>query len=261
MPRALVVSLLLALAGPAPAAGDRAAIAQAVAAPDRSAADRERDAAEKPVEVLGFFGVQPGMQIADVMSGGGYYSEILARTVGPTGTVIAQNNAPYVAYAGKEANRRFAGGRLANVRRVNSELEDMKLGEGTLDLILLVMAYHDAYWIGEDWPTVDTDKFMAQLYAALKPGGIVAVVDHIAPAGSGITLIDKLHRIDPEFVRAEFQRFGFVFDGESDLLRNPADEHTKEVFDESIRRKTDRFVYRFRKQDQRVQGFSRLMQN
>lgn len=244
--RCLLSLILLSLLS-SPTSANSAAIEQAVKAPDRSAEDRERDVAEKPVEVLAFFGARPGMRVADVMSGGGYYSEILSRLVGPQGEVIAQNNKPYLAYAGEAADKRFAGGKFANVRRVDSELEDMGLGNDSLDMILLVMAYHDAYWVGKDWPKVDTDKFMAQLFAAVKPGGVVAVVDHVAAPGTGISVIDALHRIDPEFVKAEFNRAGFVFDGESDLLRNPADDHTKLVFDESVRRKTDRFIYRFRK--------------
>jgi predicted methyltransferase len=246
MLRSAVATLLLALALPA-AADIRAAIEAALAAPDRPPEDRERDLAEKPVETLTFLGLKPGMHVADVMSGGGYYSEILARAVGPQGSVIAHNNNAYFSYAGRDANRRFVGRAFPNVNRLRTELEDMELGNRTLDMILMVMSYHDAYWVGEEWPKVDTDLFMKQLFAALKPGGIVAVVDHHAPAGAGISLIDKLHRIDAEFVKAEFARYGFVFDGESELLRNPADDRTKVVFDESVRRRTDRFVFRFRR--------------
>jgi len=226
---------------------DPAIVEQAVNAPERSAEDRARDASDKPVEVLTFFGVRPGMHVADIMSGGGYYAEILSRIVGPTGEVIAQNNQPYLRYAGKEADKRFADGALKNVHRLNSELESMGLGKNTLDIVLFVMSFHDAYWVGEDWPKVDTDKFMKQLVAAVKPGGIVAVVDHVAAPGTPISAIDELHRIDPEFVKAEFKRYGFMFDGESDVLRNPADDHTKLIFDQSVRHKTDRIVFRFKK--------------
>ena len=244
----LLAGILLTLLAPTlHADSDRAAIEQAVNAPERSAQDRERDATEKPVDVLAFFGLRPGMRVADVMSGGGYYSDILSRVVGTEGEVIAQNNKPYLDYAGEEADKRFGGGTFTNVRRVTSELEDMGFGENALDLALFVISWHDAYWIGKDWPKVDTDKFMANLFAAVKPGGIVAVVDHVAAPGTGISVIDALHRIDPDFVCAEFKRAGFVFDGESDLLRNPADDHSKEVFDESVKRKTDRIVYKFRK--------------
>ena len=247
MYRLFATLLLVLLATIASADADRAAIEKAVNAPDRTAEDRERDASEKPAEVLTFFGLHPGMHVADVMSGGGYYSELLSRVVGAQGEVIAQNNKPYIVYAGGAADTRFGDGRFTNVRRVNSELEDMKLGDNALDLVLFVMAWHDAYWIGKDWPRVDTEKFMANLFAAVKPGGIVAIVDHVAAAGTGASVIDALHRIDPDFIRAEFKSAGFEFDGESDLLRNPADDYTKPVFDESIRHKTDRIVYRFKK--------------
>ena len=241
--------ILLSLLSPAISAdADRAAIEKAVSAPERSSEDRTRDATEKPVEVLAFFGVRPGMQVADIMSAGGYYTEILSRVVGAGGEVIAQNNQPYLDYAKESAEKRYAAGTLKNVRRLNTELEDMGLGDGTLDFALFVKCWHDAYWINEkEWPRVDTDKFMANLLAALKPDGVVGVVDHVAPVGTPVAAIDALHRIDPEFIKAEFKRAGFVFDGESDLLRNPADDYTKSVFDESVKGKTDRVVYKFRK--------------
>lgn len=245
--RSCLAALLFAVTVPATAADTAALIWEVLAAPDRPAEDRERDPAEKPVEVLTFFGLQPGMAVADVMSGGGYYAEILSRVVGPRGKVIAHNNAAYFGYAGRDANKRFVGREFPNVLRMTTELDDMGLGNGELDMILMVMSYHDAYWIGEEWPEVNTDLFMKQLFAALKPGGIVAVVDHHAAPGTGISVIDKLHRIDAEFVKAEFAGYGFTLEGESDLLRNPADDHTKVVFDDSVRRKTDRFIFRFRK--------------
>lgn len=245
--RSCLVALLFTLAIPVTAADTAALVGQALVTADRPTEDLERDPAEKPVEVLTFFGLQPGMAVADVMSGGGYYAELLSRVVGPKGRVIAQNNAAYFSYAGRDANKRFVGRDFPNVERMTTELDDMGLGNGALDMILMVMSYHDAYWIGEEWPAVDTDLFMKQLFAALKPGGVVAIVDHVAPAGSDLKIIDKLHRIDPEFVKAEFARYGFRLDGESDLLRNPADDHTRVVFDESVRRKTDRFIFRFRK--------------
>lgn len=222
-------------------------IKAAVAAPERSDADRKRDAIDHPVEVLAFFGLQPGMQVADLMSAGGYYTEIVARAVGPGGSVTAQNNQAYVNYAGKEAEARFAGGRLPNVRRVNTELNEMGLPEAADDMVLLIKSYHDIYWKADSWPAVDRDSFFAQIKAALKPGGIIGVVDHAAAAGSGNSAVSALHRIEEEFAKEDFVRAGFVFDGAFDVLRNPADDYSREVFDDAVRGRTDLFVFRFRK--------------
>lgn len=243
----LLVLALATFATPAMADAAADAIAAAVAAPERSAEDRERDAAEKPMEVLTFFGVRPGMRVADIMTGGGYYAEILARVVGPATEVIALNNAPYTNYAGEALDQRLEGGRLPNVRVVKADLEDMGLGSNTLDMVLMVMSYHDIHWESDDWPRVDTAKFFDQLYSAVRPGGIVAIVDHHAAPGTGTSMIDALHRIDSEFARRDFEGHGFVLEAESDLLRNPADDHTLGVFDDAIRHHTDRFIYRFRK--------------
>jgi predicted methyltransferase len=85
---------------------------------------------------------------------------------------------------------------------------------------------------------------------ALKPGGAVVVQDHVAmPGGDPAVVVDKLHRIDPALVKRDFEQAGFVFDGSSDVLAHPDDDHTRLVFEESIRGRTDQFVYRFRKPD------------
>lgn len=228
-------------------APDTVLIDQAVAAADRSAEDRARDQTDRPAEVLAFFGVRPGMRVVDLMAAGGYYSELLARIVGPEGEVVTQNNRPYIAYAGAEAERRFAGGRLPNVRRLDSELEQLGLEQNAYDMALLVMTYHDIYWVSDDWPPVERDRFFQQIYECLRPGGVVAVIDHAAQAGTGAAAVSELHRIDEEFARRDFESAGFVFDGASDLLRNPDDDRTRVVFDVAIRHWTDRFIFRFLK--------------
>ena len=119
----------------------------------------------------------------------------------------------------------------------------------TYDFAMIHLNYHDFYWESEKYqvPRTDPNQVLAALYAAMKPGGIVAVVDHVGPAGDTRAIVDKLHRIDPETVKADFQRAGFVLDGQSDMLRMADDDHTKNVFDPAIRGKTDRFVCRFKK--------------
>ncbi len=227
-------------APPEPAADP---IAAAVAHPDRPAADRDRDADRKPAEVVRFFGVEPGMKVADLMTGFGYYAEIFARVVGPTGTVYAQNNKFVVErFADKPLGERLARLGLDYVVRLDRELEDPGLPEGELDVAVLVLFYHDTYW-----QKTDRAAMNKAIYAALKPGGVFGVVDHHAAAGSKDRDVQTLHRVDAEMVKAEILAAGFVLDAESDVLRRPEDDRTKNVFDKTIRGKTDRFVYRFRK--------------
>lgn len=220
-------------------------IEQAVNNPARNDKDRERDQTSKPVEVLSFFGVKPGMKVLDFLSGGGYYSEILAHVVGEQGEVVAHTNKAYGQYVAEEVNKRFGNNRLPQITRKTSEVPALGLGEETFDLILMVMTYHDVYYVADYWPKVDRDNFFAQIHAALKPGGTLAVIDHSAKPGTGSSAAQDLHRIDEAFARKDIESAGFGFDAASDVLRNPDDDRTIQVFEDSIRRKTDRFVYRF----------------
>jgi len=245
----LTVAALATWAGPVAAAGDSAAIAAAIASPDRSADDREQDARRKPAELLGFLGAGAGMHVLDAFSAGGYYTELLSRTVGPTGGVIAYNNGAYAKFAAKGIEARYANGRLPNVRQVTEEVDQFSLPAASLDAALFVMSYHDLYWRPADgsWPATDPIQMLTAVREALKPGGVVVVQDHVAkPGGDAIETVDALHRIDPAIVRRDFEAAGFVFDGESPMLAHPDDDHAKLVFDASIRGKTDQFVYRFR---------------
>jgi predicted methyltransferase len=185
-----------------------------------------------------------------MFSAGGYYTELLARTVGVKGQVIAYNNPPYAKFAEKGIAERYADGRLSNVRQVTAEVDALELPPASLDAALFVMSYHDAYWRPDDksWDRTDPAELLRRLSLALKPGAVVVVQDHVAAAGGDVTrVVDALHRIDPALVRRDFERAGFVFDGSSDVLAHPGDDHTKLVFDEAIRGKSDQFVYRFRK--------------
>jgi predicted methyltransferase len=229
---------------------DEAALAAAFADPARLAADRDQDERRHSREVLAFLGVQPGMHVIDVFSAGGYNTELLARAVGVKGEVIAYNNPAYAKFAARGIAERYAGNRLGNVRQVTSEVDELQLAADSLDAALFVMGYHDAYWRPKDgsFDRTKPDVLLARLYAALKPGGVVVVQDHVAkPGGNPAEVVDKLHRIDPALVKQDFEGAGFKFDAASDVLAHPDDDHTKLVFDESIRGKTDQFVYRFRK--------------
>jgi predicted methyltransferase len=232
------------------AAASKVAIEAAIDSPDRPPADRERDAVARPGDVLLFLGVTPGMRVADMFSAGGYYTELLARTVGVKGQVLAYNNPPYARFAETDIAARYAGGRLGNVRQLTAEVDALELPAGSLDAALFVMSYHDAYWRPTDksWDRTDPAELLRRLFLALKPGAVVVVQDHVAAAGGEVAqVVDTLHRIDPAIVRRDFERAGFEFDGSSKALAHPDDDHTRLVFEDSIRGRTDQFIYRFRK--------------
>lgn len=252
-------TLALSLTGCAHDAGTRANAASSapgvedtarlLAQPTRNAEDRERDARDRPAEVLAHAGFGPDDTVADIFGGGGYYSELLASIVGADGHVLLVNNAPYDAYAKKGLGPRLADNRLPNVRYTIVPNEALGLGENTLDGALIVMSYHDLYHADPKggWPAIDAGRFIDQIVVALKPGGRLLIVDHAAREGSGKTDAQTLHRIDEAFAIADFTAHGLVFDGRLDLLRNPDDPRTQNVFDPAIRGRTDRFVHRYRK--------------
>lgn len=221
----------------APAAVDVAALTA-----KRPPEDVARDTDRRPYEVLSFFGIGPGQRVAELLTGRGYYAEILAGVVAETGHVYAQNT-PFVLnrFAAAPLAERLSNPALTNVTRVDSELEDPQL-PGGLDAIVMVLFYHDTYW-----QNVDRARMNAAIFGALRPGGVFGIVDHHAQAGSGDRDVESLHRVDAELVKREIEAVGFVFEAESDLLRHPEDARTTNVFDQAIRGKTDRFVYRFRK--------------
>jgi predicted methyltransferase len=252
MHRPLALAFLLLAAGAAPASAQSASpkpspeLAAALAAADRSAEDRARDARDKPAETLALLGLARGMQVIDLFAGGGYYAELAARVVGENGRAHLHNNAAYLEFAGKELAVRLATPRFTQLVRYDREVEAIDLAPGSIDAALLVMAYHDVYWTNEGW-TVTRDSLLAALQRILKPGGRVLVVDHSAAAGTGTSSVQKLHRIDESVEREDFARAGFTLVASSDALRNPADDRKLSVFDEAIRGKTDRFVLVFEK--------------
>jgi len=223
----------------------------ALSNPNRRAADLERDAGRKPAEVLAFFGIEPGMAVLDLFSGGGYYSELLSYVVGPDGRVVSHSNAAYLSFVGDEFNERHADGRLANVEVLMAENNELELTADSFDAVTVILAYHDIYYADPEnsWPKIDGPKLLAELYKGLKPGGLLGVVDHYAEAGSPRETGNSVHRIDPGIVISELEIAGFVLDDKSQVLRNMDDDYSKIVFNPELRGKTDRFVLLFRKPD------------
>jgi predicted methyltransferase len=249
--KTLVFSALLALAVPAFVAPAQAAddpIASAVANPARTAADHERDARDKPAEVMAFAGVKPGMTVIDLFSAGGYWTELLAGAVGPNGKVLAVNNVPYAQYAKEDIKKRFADGHMANVEQRLVEASHMYLPPKGADLVVIFMSYHDVYWIDEKegWPEINTDGFLESIKRMLKPGGKLLIVDHNAAPGTGKEIAGKLHRLNEDWSKQSITAHGFVFEKAYDGLRNPNDQYDKHVYDPAVKGKTDRYVHLYR---------------
>jgi predicted methyltransferase len=245
-----LVSLLMMLGiVSSPILAADSALEAAVGNPARSAKDRERDAREKPAELMAFAGVKPGMTIADMFGGGGYYSELFSYAVGPSGKVLLINNVPYAQFAAEGLKQRFADNRLPGIERRLVEVGHMRLADNSLDLAVIVLSYHDLYYIDEPggWPALDVERFFAQLRKALKRGGRFLIIDHAASPGSGSAPAQNLHRIDEKFAIKDITSRGFVLEKTWDGLRNSADDLNKLVFDPALRGKTDRFVHLYRK--------------
>ena len=230
-----------------PEAGPSSLIGTAVADPRRSPGDIARDVNRKPEKVLQFIGIEPGMVVLDMYSGGGYYAELLSYAVGSDGRVIAHNNTPYATIAGKDIEARYSDGHLTNVEQLIGENNRLKLEVDTFDAVLFILAYHDVYYIDgqRGWELVDRPMMLAEIFRAMKPGAALGLVDHVAAAGMPQEAVKPLHRIDPELVKADFLAAGFVLDGESDVLRNPADDYNMIPMLPQIRGRSDRVLFRF----------------
>lgn len=206
--------------------------------------ERSRDEGRKPGEVLTFFELEEGDKVVDLMTGPGYYTEILARAVGEKGTVYAHNS-PFIIEKFGDAHlvKRLQEPGLENVKRLNTPLDNPEL-PGGLDLVTMFLFYHDTYW-----QEVDREKMNRAVFQALKSGGIYGIVDHRSAAGRGAEDVSSLHRVEASLVRSEIEAAGFVFVGESDLLTHPEDGHDYNVLErrQTDRDQTDRFILKFRK--------------
>ena len=200
------------------------------------------DPAFRVPEVIAFMGVKPGNRVADII--GGRLTGSLARAVGPTGIVYAIETAE-IARAHPEVLGMMRALAVNSPNIVISADPVSAPLPGKLDAVLIRQNYHDLY--DKFMGPANVAAFNRAVFQALKPGGTYVVLDHVAAAGSGISATETLHRIDPARVRSDILAAGFKFDGESKILANPADNHSKIVFDPSVRGKTDQFLYRFRK--------------
>lgn len=223
-------------------------VAQALADKRRPAGDTAKDAARKPTEVIAFAGLAPGQRVIDFMSGNAYFTRLFSDVVGPAGKVYAVIPEEMARLCDPSE---FAGSHVvehdASYRNVAVSLQraDALQAPEPVDLVFTSLNYHDLhdhYFAGEQVGDVNR-----RVFAALKPGGVYMVVDHAAAPGSGLRDTETRHRIDPAAIRREVEAAGFVFEGESAALRNPADDHSLLVFDPRIRGRTDQVILKFRK--------------
>jgi predicted methyltransferase len=249
-----LVWVLLASAILVLSAGSRAAdlYDSAVQHPGRSAEDLKRDPGDHPAELLRLAGIKPGMKVADVMAGDGYYSELLSYVVGPKGHVLLVNNAAFDKWSDGGWEKRLAGNRLPNVEHRTVDVEHLDLPDHSLDALLLIKVYHDFYWVDtrqpSTWPKMDPAVVLDQLTRVLKPGGVLLLVDHSAKPGTGSADAGTLHRIDEAYTVHDFEKRGFKVIAKSDLLRRPDDKRELVSYTPPGLGKTDRFVLVFRKQ-------------
>ena len=215
----------------------------------RSDNDLKRDAGEKPAEMMRLAGIKPGMNVIDVLAAGGYYSELLSFVVGPQGHVLLLNNTAYDTFSNNVWRERIDKHHLTNVEHRTVDLASMGLGEGTFDAALMNKVYHDLYWVSPEdgWPKIDAGVVLDQIAHALKPGGVVLVVDHSARSGTGSSAAQDLHRIDEAFMRKDFEAHGFEYVTKSDLFRRREDARDQITYKGPMVGKTDRFAYVFRK--------------
>lgn len=243
------IALVLGLAGGSSAAphGPQAAaadVAGAIADPGRPPADVARDAERKPADMLVFAELQPGEVMAELLPGGGYFTRLFSKAVGPKGHVYAIiTEAQAKADKPPAVNAIAADPAYPNVKVVAADFAKLQLAE-PVDLVWTSQNYHDLHLARMN---LDVAAVNRAIFQALKPGGLYVIVDHAAAAGTGLDVPDKLHRIDPAIVRREVEAAGFRYEGQTTVLRNPADDHHLLVFDPAIRGHTDQFVYKFRK--------------
>lgn len=236
--RTVYVSAEEGVAAQLPSASDYASI---LADPRRLEAEVARDPLRKPAEMLAFAQIRPGDIVADIRPEEGYFTRLFAPAVGDTGKVYAF--VPNQTAGRENAFADTLASTYPNVSRVTGALETMSF-DRPLDVVFMGEEYHD-FTIPRFG--VDVAAMNAAVFAALKPGGLYVILDHQAAEGAGISVAGTLHRIEAVELRRQVEAAGFVYEGESDAVRVPSDDHTLSVFDESTRGRSDRFVYRFRK--------------
>jgi predicted methyltransferase len=238
-----LVSLTMLAASAAPAQDAKTPDYEAiVAAPDRADADRQADPRRQPAKMLAFTGVKTGMKVLDMEASAGYSTELLARSVGPSGIVYAQDSAAVIERFVKDKfDIRAQKPAMKNVVHVIRDFDDpIPPDVSALDMITFFFAYHDITYM-----QVDRAAMNKKMFAALKPGGFLIIADHSAKPGDGINVAKTLHRIEESTLRQEIEAAGFKLVAEGDFLRHPEDPRDAAVFRPQV--PTDEFVLKYQK--------------
>lgn len=213
-------------------------------APGRTEEDRKQDAGRKALEVYEWLGIGPGMTVADLFCSGGYNTHLLSHVVGPEGKVYAV----FEFYGDRE----MADGRYYRVDAVKERIEKGKLDNveltmkiadlpaSSIDAMIIVRNYHDIEWV---FPGMTRAEAVGAIYKALKPGGVIGVVEAATPHEGWHK---ETHRLNEKVVIEDFEKGGFELAGRSDMLANPGDDHSKAGFQEG-RYNQDRYLLKFRK--------------
>ncbi|MCC2618271.1 methyltransferase domain-containing protein [Aestuariibacter halophilus] len=231
------------------------AIQAVLNAPQRPSEDNSRDADRQPHLILDFIDIAPGDTVFDMFAGAGWYTELFSRAVGPDGTVYAHNDPVIWRFAEQGINARTADQRLPNVVRIdNTDITAIEVPDNSVDIIFTALNYHDLFFTdytkdGEHIvlreSVVNYRDALARLKKALKPDGIMVIIDHAATPGSGYDAANVLHRIDPDIVRFQMAQAGFSLVEQAYYLHNPDDDLSRFVFAPDLRGKTDRFIFKF----------------
>ena len=218
-------------------------VEDALAAEGRPDEERARDPGRMPAQVLEFFGIGAGSRVADLLSGGGYYTRILAPVVGPDGAVYAGNNPFFDRFGAEALTALLSEPGFENVMRIDAPVDEIPLpDDASLDAVMIVLAYHDL-WLTDE----DRGELNRRVLAALRPGGVYGIIDHHAAEGAGTSVIESLHRIEETVIVDEITGSGFLLAATGDFLSNTEDDRSLIVFNPDIRGRTDRFVLRFEK--------------
>ena len=217
--------------------------------PDRPADDFAEDQLRKPSQVLAFTGIEYGMTVVELEAGSGYYTELFAHTVGPEGKVFMQNPLSFDNFFGDAIVERLDD-RLNNVQAMRTNFDEITVADGRADLVTWFLGPHELWFRPGDAPAEafgNPDKAFSEIVRVLKPGGVFVAIDHKAAAGAPPETGSDTHRIDPAIVLDYAKRAGLELVEESDMFANAEDDYSISVFDDEVRRKTDRFVFKFRK--------------